>query len=91
MTDSITEKDKKDWEAFILNKDKLPNKDQKLIKYKNLKTGYIDLHGYSLQQANKTIKDFIIKSYEEKISKLIVVTGKVFTLKMKKIPTFQKN
>ena len=90
MTDSITEKDKKDWEAFILNKDKLPNKDQKLRKYKNLKTGYIDLHGYSLQQANKTIKDFIIKSYEEKISKLIVVTGKGLHSQNEKDPYVSK-
>ena len=34
------------------------------------------MHGYSLDQANKLIEDFIFKSYKEKINKLIVVTGK---------------
>jgi len=34
------------------------------------------LHGYTLEEANKSIQDFINKSYEDNINKLIVVTGK---------------
>jgi DNA-nicking Smr family endonuclease len=41
-----------------------------------LRTRTIDLHGYTIDQANKTIENFITKSFEEKINKLIVVTGK---------------
>ena len=76
MTDNISEKDKKDWENFISKKEKLPNKDVKIDKKLSFKTRSIDLHGYTLDQANKSIENFIIKSYHENINKLIVVTGK---------------
>ena len=76
MTDNISEKDKKDWEKFISSNERLHNKDTKLKEKISSKIKSIDLHGYTLEQANKIIEDFIIKSYEEKINKLIVVTGK---------------
>ena len=76
MTDSISEKDKKDWETFLSSDEKLLNKDDKLKKNSPFKIKSIDLHGYTLEQANKSIESFIIKSYEESTNKLIVVTGK---------------
>ena len=76
MTDNISEKDKNDWENFLSKKEKLPNKDIKIDKKITFKTRSIDLHGYNLEEANKTIENFIIKSYQENIRKLIVVTGK---------------
>jgi DNA-nicking Smr family endonuclease len=76
LTDNISEKDKKDWENFLSKKEKLPNKDFKLDKKLSFKTRSIDLHGYTLDKANKSIENFIIKSYQENINKLIVVTGK---------------
>ena len=76
MTDEISQKDKKDWENFLSKKEKLPNKDNKIEKKISLKIRTIDLHGYTLEHANKTIEDFITKSFEEKVNKLIVVTGK---------------
>ena len=62
MTDNISEKDKKDWENFLSKNEKLPNKDIKLDKKILLKIRSIDLHGYTLEQANKSIENFIIKS-----------------------------
>ena len=76
MTDNISEKDKKDWETFISSKEKLSNKDDGLKKTKHAETRSIDLHGYTLEQANKSINDFIINSYKDEIKKIIVVTGK---------------
>ena len=76
MTKKISDKDKKDWEKFISRNDKLPNKDLKRKKENYYITKSIDLHGYTLEEANKSIQDFINKSYEESINKLIVVTGK---------------
>ena len=76
MTNKISDKDKKDWENFVSSKETLPNKDNKSIKEKNFVTKSIDLHGYTLEEANKSIQDFINKSYEDNINKLIVVTGK---------------
>ena len=76
MNDKISDKDKKDWQNFISSKDKLPNKDFKIKTGTSTKIRSIDLHGYTLEEANKAIEEFIIKSFEEKVNKLIVVTGK---------------
>jgi len=72
----ITDKDKKDWEDFLSGKDKLPNKDINPADKRVPKVITIDLHGYTLDEANKKINDLINKSYEERVSKLIIVTGK---------------
>jgi len=72
----ISDKDKKDWESFLSKNEKLQNKDITFTKNKNLKTKSIDLHGYTLDEANKAIEEFIYKSYEKKVNKLIVITGK---------------
>ena len=91
MTDNISKKDKKDWENFISSHEKLPNKDIKLNKKISLKTRLIDLHGYTLEQANKAIEDFIKKSYLEKTNKLIVVTGKGLHSQNEKDPYVSKD
>ena len=91
MTDQISKKDKKDWESFIHSKDKIHNKDNKLKKENIFNTRSIDLHGYTLEQANKTIYNFIINSYENKINKIIVVTGKGLHSKNEKNPYVSKD
>ena len=76
MNSKISEKDKKTWDEFLSNDQKLPDKDnfQSEIKYK--KTRSLDLHGKTLDEANSIIKNFIKKSYEDKVQKLIIITGK---------------
>ena len=91
MTDKISDKDKKEWESFLLSDEKLPNKDSKLKKKTSLKIKSIDLHGYTIDQANKTIEDFIKESYSEKINKLIVVTGKGLHSENEKNPYVSKD
>ena len=76
MNDNISNKNKKDWENFVKSKEKLPDKDSKLQINKTIKTRSIDLHGYSLDGANKAIENFINKAFLENVNKLIVVTGK---------------
>jgi DNA-nicking Smr family endonuclease len=76
LTDNISEKDKKDWETFLSSKEKLSNKEDGFKKKKQIETSSIDLHGYTLDQANKSIYDFIINSYKNEVKKIIVVTGK---------------
>ena len=90
MNDNISDKDKKDWQTFVLSKDKLPNKDFKPQKQNKPKVRSIDLHGYTLEQANTTIEEFILKAYEEKVSKLIVVTGKGIHSDVEKDPYVSK-
>tara|TARA_B100000902_G_scaffold305881_1_gene294413 strand:- start:246 stop:668 length:423 start_codon:yes stop_codon:yes gene_type:complete len=76
LTDNISDKDKQDWNNFINSKNKLPDKDNKFNKKKIFETRSIDLHGYTLDAANKTIEDFINKAFLENVNKIIVVTGK---------------
>ena len=91
MTDNISDKDKKDWEKFISGDERLPNKDNKFQRKTSLKIKSIDLHGYTLEEANKSIENFITKSYEDGINKLIVVTGKGLHSQNEKDPYVSKN
>ena len=76
MNSKISDKDKKDWEEFLSRDQKLPNKDNSKKKLERGKVTSIDLHGYTLEEANRTVENFINKSFENNISKLIIVTGK---------------
>ena len=91
MNDKISDKDKKDWDNFINNTEKLPNKDFKYQNEKIFKVRSIDLHGFTLDEANKAIEDFINKSFSENISKLIVVTGKGLHSENEKDPYVSKD
>ena len=76
MNSKISEKDKKTWDEFLSNNQKLPDKD--IVQNKTIvkKIRSLDLHGKTLDEANSIIENFIKKSYEEKVQKLIIVTGK---------------
>ena len=76
MNNKISDKDKNDWENFLSKNDKLIDKDNFNNKKVKGKIKSLDLHGFTLEEANKKIEKFIRDSYEKKISKLIVVTGK---------------
>ena len=91
MNSDISDKDKKDWEHFILSEDKLPNKDTKLKTKKTFSTRSIDLHGYTLDHAHEACKEFISKSYADKINKLIIVTGKGLHSENEKNPYISKD
>ncbi len=91
MNNDISEKDKKDWENFLSNDEKLPNKDLKKSNHTIFKTKSIDLHGYTLEEANKVIEKFILESFREKINKLVVVTGKGLHSQNEKNPYVSKD
>ena len=91
MSNNFSDKDKKDWQQFISSKDKLYDKDKKIIEVKNTEIRTIDLHGYTLNEANKVIEEFIIQSYSENIHKLIIVTGKGLHSQNEKNPYVSKD
>ena len=91
MNSNISNKDKKDWDKFINSNEKLPDKDFKIIEKKNKKTRSIDLHGFTLDEANKTIENFINKAFSENINKLIIVTGKGLHSENEKDPYVSKD
>ena len=91
MNNNISDKDKKDWQTFISSKEKVTDKDFKSQKKNQLKVRSIDLHGYTLEQANNAIEQFILKAFKEKVSKLIVVTGKGIHSDVEKNPYVSKD
>ena len=88
----ISDKDKKDWENFLKNKDKIPNKDfvnKKNIRHEKIKK--IDLHGYTIEEANKAVEQFIQKCFDESVTKIIVITGKGLRSKNVENPYLSKD
>jgi DNA-nicking Smr family endonuclease len=86
------DKDKQDWENFLNNKDKILNKDfvhKKNIRYEKIKR--IDLHGYTIEEANETIENFIQTSFDENVTKIIVITGKGLRSKNVENPYLSKD
>ena len=92
MNKKLSKKDLKTWKDFVEGKDKLYNKD---ILYE--KSGYkkkettVDLHGFSLDQANRRIEKFIITCYEKKIEKINIITGKGLRSKVEQNPYQSKD
>ena len=93
MNSKISDKDKKDWKNFISSKDRISNKDLKITKDKIKKKiiKKIDLHGFSLENANKVIEEFITQSFKEGVNKIIVITGKGLRSKNDESPYISKN
>ena len=91
MKKKISDKDKKDWQDFISSKDKVSNKDLKIKKNNYEKTRTIDLHGFTLEEANRKIQNFILKAFDDKVSKLIIVTGKGIHSNVEKNPYVSKD
>ena len=92
MTDKLSDKDKKDWEDFLKNPEKVEVKDVD----KNEKLNFnieksIDLHGYTLDDANNKIYSFIIDCFEKKISKINIITGKGLRSKNTNDPYLSKD
>ena len=77
MNSKISDKDKKVWEEFINSKDKILNKDIEVLNedFSNTEKT-IDLHGYTLNDANIEIEKFILFCFEKKIKKIKIITGK---------------
>ena len=92
MIKKISDKDKQDWENFLKDKEKIPNKDffnKKNIRHEKIKK--IDLHGYTIEEANVAVEEFIKKCFEESVTKIIVITGKGLRSKSIENPYLSKD
>ena len=76
LTDKLSDKDKKDWQNFLNSSDKLENKDKVIFKENRIPEKSIDLHGFTLEEANKKISDFINECFHNRVKKINVITGK---------------
>ena len=91
MNSKISEKDKKTWNEFLSSNQKLQDKDNLQIKKNVKKIRSLDLHGKGLDEANQIIETFIKESYEDKIQKLVIVTGKGLHSNNEKNPYVSKD
>ena len=87
-----SDKNKQDWENFLNDKEKIPDKDfahKKNIRFEKIKK--IDLHGYTIEEANKAVEQFIQKCFDENVTKIIVITGKGLRSKNVENPYLSKD
>ena len=91
MNHNISDKDKKDWEEFLSSSENLPNKDLRHVKKNKNQVKMFDLHGYSLDDANQKVEKLIFDSYENNVTKLLIVTGKGKHSKHEKDPYVSKD
>jgi DNA-nicking Smr family endonuclease len=86
------DKNKQDWENFLNTKEKISNKDfihKKNIRYEKIKK--IDLHGYTIEEANEAVEQFIQRCFDENVTKIIVITGKGLRSKNVENPYLSKD
>ena len=76
MTNKLSDKDKKDWQNFLDSSEKIHSKDIDNLNNQKISQRSIDLHGYTLEEANRQISEFIENCYLKKVKKVNVITGK---------------
>ena len=76
MTNKLSDKDKKDWQNFINSSEKLKSKELEQVNDQVILERSIDLHGFTLEEANQEISTFIENCYLNKVKKINVITGK---------------
>ena len=91
MTNKLTDKDKKDWQNFLESSEKLESKEFDQVNNKIISERSIDLHGYTLDEANKKISEFLENCYLNKVKKINVITGKGMRSKNLKDPYQSKD
>tara|TARA_B100000745_G_scaffold97627_1_gene62057 strand:- start:28 stop:465 length:438 start_codon:yes stop_codon:yes gene_type:complete len=86
-------KDKKDWADFTKQMSNISVKESDFLEenQQKIKVRKLDLHGYSLDDANKVIKKFIIESFNKRYNKILIVTGKGLRSKSYDNPYISKN
>ena len=77
MTKKLSHKDKKDWQNFLESSEKLDNKDKENLDYSDrIEEKVIDLHGFTLEEANQKVSEFIQDCYDRNVIKINIITGK---------------
>tara|TARA_B100000989_G_scaffold295584_1_gene276970 strand:- start:4008 stop:4424 length:417 start_codon:yes stop_codon:yes gene_type:complete len=91
LSKKISDKDLKDWKNFLDNNEKVQNKDYENLRLKVKKEATIDLHGFSLENANKKVKEFIQECYQKGVGKINIITGKGLRSKVNENPFQSKD
>ena len=72
----LSKEDKKVWEDFIKNPSDIFDKDKSHLKKNKNQRFKFDLHGFTLDEANKKVKEIIINCFEKKYKEILLITGK---------------
>ena len=91
MNKKPSNKDLKDWKNFLEGKGKIHNKDKVINQTKFKEQATLDLHGFSLDQANSKVEKFITECFEKKVLKLNIITGKGLRSKVDQNPYQSKD
>ena len=91
MSKKLSNKDIKDWKNFVESNEKVHNKDNSKDQIKFKTEATIDLHGFSLDQANRSVEKFITDCFKKKVLKLNIITGKGLRSKVDKNPYQSKD
>ena len=91
MKKKLSDKDQRDWNKFVNEKSHLFDKDEVSSQKVNKKEISIDLHGYTLRDANIAVNNLIVKSYNQNIKKIEIITGKGMRSKVLENPYKSKD
>ena len=91
MNKKISEKDIKDWKEFTESNSKIENKDIDFVQLEKISNRTLDLHGLTLEIANKKIEQFIKSSFDKNVEKIKVITGKGLRSKVDQNPYQSKD
>ena len=73
----LDQDDKKAWEEYIKNPSDIYDKDKNYsIENQRKERFKYDLHGYTLEDANKKVKEIILSCKENKYKEILLITGK---------------
>jgi DNA-nicking Smr family endonuclease len=72
----LSKKDKEDWEKFLRDTSYVPDKDQKKADDNTINKFRFDLHGLTLEEANKKVKEIIKNCSEKNCREILFITGK---------------
>jgi len=73
----LDQDDKKAWEEYIKNPSDIYDKDKNYSKENQRKERFkYDLHGFTLEDANKKVKEIILSCKENKYKEILLITGK---------------
>ena len=72
----LSQKDKQTWEDYIKDPSDIYDKDKNIQKTFRKERFRFDLHGFTLDKANKKVKEILFFCVKNKYKELLLITGK---------------
>ena len=74
--DTLSKQDREDWEKFLKDSSNLPDKDKIKQSKNSINKFKFDLHGLTLDEANRKVREIIISCSKNEIKEILLITGK---------------